>query len=1302
MTDRRSMPPTLSGMWLSQQFTAEPRAYNEGAALRVWGALDRVRLERALAEVAARHDALRCAIEVVDGAPVVTRREPFAIDLPLTDLAALPPGEREAALREGLRRELQPAFDLAAGAPLRSRLFRLDEDEHVLLLALHHLVCDEASMSVLWRDLADSYAGAGPAGAASSFFEYLRAAEAAYPPARQEADLTHWLTRLSGAPTLLELPAMRTRPPGGRPGVSSAEQSLPAELRPALVRLCRRTRTSPYMVGLSAFAAVLGQVTGQREVVVGSPMSVRSGRPGEPDVGLLINTVALRVDLGGDPTFEALVGRVREVVLDAQEHVHLPLTRVVQALNPPRVQGRNPLFQAIFATSRSVLPTSFGDLEAEPVPLEPVAPKVEVVVYLALEGTEPIALQLEYDRRALADREARRLLERMMTLLHRASADPGTALSRLTALTGPEVAELVARGSGHPAAGDPRSVPRRIADAAAQWPDRTALRWRDGRLTYAELLRRASGAAAQLRRAGYGPERLVGVCLERGPDLVTAILGVLFTGAGYVPLDPTYPPDRLRVMLRDSRAALLTADHLRPLLAGTDAPMLTVDLSVQSPAEPPAEPPPTCLSHVIYTSGSTGVPKGVAIERRSVSALADWAARTYSPQDLRAVAASTSVCFDVSVFEILLTLSQGGCVVLLDSGVDLTRLALDADVTLVSAVPSVLQEVVLAGPLPAGVRTVNAGGEPLTAELAAAVLRARPGARLLNLYGPTEDTTYSTVDEMTSDAVPTIGRPVDGTRAYMLDEHADMVPMGSTGEIYLAGAGLARGYVGRPDMTAERFLPDPFAREPGQRMYRTGDLGRLRDDGRLDCLGRRDHQVKIRGFRVELGEIESTLRRHPAVVEAAAAVREEATGRSLAAFATVGDPAVTGDALRRHLSTELPAYAVPAAVTVLESIPRHPNGKVDRTALLALVPAAGPREDVIVARDPVEFTISAIWSRLLGVHAVDVHDDFFEAGGNSLMAVRLVTEINRALSLDLGPDALLRAATIEGLAALAKRARPGTPPSGLVPIVVSGSGTPVLVVHGAGGHVLFAREMARRLEPPRPVHGLQSIGLYGEAPPLDSIEAMAERYLEHVRSAWPGGPYLLAGYCLGGLIAWEMASRLQAAGAEVPGLLLMDADATIAATGEAANVTESERFFYDFTVLPRTDPPTFEEFRALSEAEQVDCVLRLWKRDNFIPPDATGEFVRNYMAVSRANLAAAGSYRLDPTFVGPVVLLRAQGGDGVASDLGWGAVATELEVIPVPGTHFSMFAPEHAGELARTASAVLERLLPQPAGARSG
>jgi amino acid adenylation domain-containing protein len=1289
-------------MWISQQSTAHPSAYNEGSALRLWGPMDRARLERSLAGVVARHDALRCAIEMIDGAPMVARREPFEVPVPLTDLGGLPVGAREAALEDGMREAMLPAFDLAAGPPLRARLFRLDEEEHVLLLAVHHVVCDEHSMAVLWRDLAQFYAGAPPAGEAGSFFDHLPVAEAAYPPARQESDLAHWLSRLSGAPALLELPPLRGRPLAG-PAVSTVARRLPAELPPALLALCRRTRTSPYMVGLAAFAAVLGQATGQRELVVGSPMSARTGQPGEPQVGLLINTVALRVDLGEEPTFEALLGRVREVVLDAQEHVHLPFTRVVRALGPPRVEGRNPLFQAIFAAERAELPTRFGALEAEPVPVEAAAPKVELVAALEHRGTEPVALRLEYDPRALSARDAGRLLDRMAGLLGRAAAAPAAPLHRLTALGRTEAAEVLALGSGHPRPGDRRSVPRRIAEAMRLWPERTALRWPGGSLTYDELHRRVAAVAGQLRRMGVGPDRLVGVCLDRGPDLLTAILGVLTAGGAYVPLDPAYPPERIRRTLRDAGAAVITADHLRPLLAGTGVPLLTVDLSETAPAAPgpaAADLSPSGLAHVIYTSGSTGVPKGVAIEHHGVSALADWAARTYPPDAWRAIAATTSVCFDMSVFELLVTLCQGGCVVLLESGLDLAGLAPDADVTLVDTVPSVLQEVLRSGPLPAAVRTVNLGGEPLPPELVAALQRSNPGVRLLNLYGPTEDTTFSTVEEVTeSDAAPSIGRPVDGTRVYLLDRGCGLAPLGSTGEVHLAGDGLGRGYLGRPGMTAERFVPDPFAPEPGQRMYRTGDLARMREDGRLDFLGRRDHQVKVRGFRVELGEVESVLLGHGAVVEAVAAVRDEAGGRSLAVFATVGDPAVTGDALRRHLAAALPGYLVPSTVTVVERIPRHPNGKVDSAALLRLAAEADPGADAVVARDPIEFRLSAIWSRVLRMRTVDVHEDFFEAGGDSLMALRLISEVNRSMSLDLRLDALLRAPRIEALAALVRQARPGMPPPLLVPITVAGSDAPLLVVHGAGGHVLFAREVARRLEPPRPVHGLQSTGLYGEAPPLDSIEGMAERYVEAVREAWPSGPYLLAGYCMGGLIAWEMASRLQAAGADVPGLLLMDADATIVAGGSAEGVVESERFFYDFTVSPRTDPPPYEVFRALSEQEQVERVLRLWKRDNFIPPDATADFVRNYMAVSRANLAAAGRYHLGRTFVGPVVQLRAQGGDGDDSDLGWSAVAGELDVVPVSGTHFTMFAAEHAGDLARTVDAVLGRLLPRPVGA---
>jgi len=696
-------------------------------------------------------------------------------------------------------------------------------------------------------------------------------------------------------------------------------------------------------------------------------------------------------------------------------------------------------------------------------------------------------------------------------------------------------------------AGGSESVVTLFERQADRNPGAPAIVWSGALSTYRELDLRANRVAGLLGARGLGADDPVAVCARRTPDLVAGLLGVLKAGTPYVPLDPAYPRDRITHMLSDSRASVLLAEpgvlEDLPPFGGERIPLdfASGPLAATGDARPGVRPAPETLAYVIYTSGSTGKPKGVAVTHGNLTAFLDWVSRAFTPGELSAVLASTSVCFDLSVFELFGPLSLGGCVVLADNALALGSLSPAVGVTLVNTVPSAMAELTRASSLPPTVRTVNLAGEALARAVAERV-HAQPSVEVLwNLYGPTEATVYATAGRVAQGegGAPTIGRPIANTRVHLVDARFHPVPDGAEGELLIGGSGLARGYLGRPDLTAERFVPDPFG-PPGGRLYRTGDLARQRPDGEIEFLGRSDHQVKIRGFRIELGEVEESLRGHPGVREAVVVATGDPSGedRTLAAYiAPVPGAAPRVAELRNFLKRTLPEHMVPSLFVTLEKLPRTLNGKVDRAALPAPSQARPELSSSYVsARNGPERTLVKLWEDLLKIAPIGVEDDFFELGGHSLQAARLFAQIERAFRRDLPPTILFHAATIAELARLLlPKPRKGRWTS-LVPIQPQGTQRPLFGIHGGAGTILIFHKLARCLGMDQPFYGLQAQGIYGGATPHTRIEEMAAHYVREIQSVQPRGPYDLLGFCAGGLVAFEMARQLLAAGEEI-GLL---------------------------------------------------------------------------------------------------------------------------------------------------------------------
>jgi amino acid adenylation domain-containing protein/FkbH-like protein/non-ribosomal peptide synthase protein (TIGR01720 family) len=1027
-------------LWLLDQLHPGNPFYNINTAVRLRGDLDVKALSGALAALVARHEALRTRFPVVEGQPVQEIAEALDVRLEQVDLSGDEPNAREAQAMRLIAAAARRPFDLARGPLLRALVVRLEDRHHLLLLSLHHLVSDGWSMVVLVREVRALYAAlrrGEPATLAPLGLQYADYAcwqREWLQGAALEAQLGYWRERLAGAPALLELPADRPRPAVASFRGSHHAFQIPAETVSRLRAVAREHGVTLFSVVLAAWEVLLHRYTGEEDVVVGVPVANRNRPEVEGLIGFFVNTLVVRTDLGGNPSFGELLARVGRAMLAAQAHQDVPFDKLVSELRPERDQGGNSFFRVLVELhERPEHDLDLPGLEAEVLPRIGDTSIFDLFLSLELRG-ERIEADLEYSTDLFDASRVERMAAHFATVLDGVLQGAQTRLAELEVLTTAERSRLRSWDStevSYPAV----CIPALVEAQVRRTPEAPAVVCGTERWTYADLNARANRLARYLRRRGAGPESLVGVYLERGPELIAGLLGILKAGAAWVPLDPAYPVERLQLLLRNAGLEMvLTQGRLAGTLPPSAPPRVVVDAEREAIAAegdddlgPVATPDNLC--HVIYTSGSTGVPKGVAIQHCSVAAFLDWALRCFSRTELGGVLASTSICFDLSVFEIFAPLACGGAVVLTRSAFELPSLPAAGLVTLVNTVPSIAVQLLADDALPPSVRVVNLAGEALPGSLVEELYRRDTIEKVFNLYGPTEDTTYSTFALIPRGAggAPPIGRPIANTRAYVLLAGAMRAPSGIPGEICLAGDGLARGYVHSPGRTADRFRPDPLGTRPGGRMYRTGDLGRLREDGTLEYLGRLDQQIKLHGCRIEPGEIEDALLGHAAVRQAVVTLQPgPKAGRQLVAYvAPEAGERPRADELTALLRNRLPEYMVPRHMVVLDALPLTPNGKIDRARLPlpenndpqtegAASAVGGPRSDV-------ERALVEIWSRVLGRDHVGIHDNFFHLGGDSILGLQIAAKATQA-GIPLGPRHLFQYQTIAELAAAAEPA----------------------------------------------------------------------------------------------------------------------------------------------------------------------------------------------------------------------------------------------------------------------------------------
>jgi amino acid adenylation domain-containing protein len=1303
-------------LWFLDRLEPDEPTYNTNTAFRLRGPLDVTALRHALDAVVARHEVLRTTFVTTDGVPLQavapTRSADFAVD----DLRESP-GEPadEALLHRRLRDESRRPFDLARDVMLRARLFRLGDGDHVLLLTVHHIATDGWSGGVLAHELSELYAAVVGGRAPDlpplpiQYADYALWQRRSLEGDVLDAELAHWRQRLAGVPALLALPADRPRPAvlGGEAGAEAVR--LPRSASDALKTLGRQARVTPFMVLLAGFKALLGRYTGREDIVVGAPIAGRTRVETERLVGFFVNTLVLRTDLSGDPSFRELLGRVREVCLEAYAHQHLPFEKLVEELRPERSRSHAPLIQILFAFQNAPgAPLQLPGLAVTPVEVEPSTAKFDLVLDLRERDGE-FTGRLTYAAALFDGPTIARMAGHLQTLLEGAVADPDRPLSRLPLLTEPERHQLLVEWNrtARPYPLD-QGLHELVEAQACRTPDAVAVELGERRLTYQELDRQASALAAHLAARGIGRGDRVGVALERSPELIVAILAVLKAGAAYTPLDPDYPPERLAFVLRDAAvAALLTQPRLETTLPAPAGVVLRLEPGRPVPAPERAAPAlaavdPDSIAYVIYTSGSTGRPKGTLNTHRGIVNQILWTLEAFPLSPADRVLQKTPIGFDVAVWEIFWPLAAGACLVLarpgghLDPDYLVTHIR-QAGLTVLHFVPSMLRLFLDHPDVEAcrSLRQILCSGEALPYPLAERVAARLPHARLANLYGPAETAVHVTAwrcrpDEPTR-TVP-IGHPVANTRVYVLDPHGQPVPAGIPGELHLGGVQVGPGYLDRPELTTQRFVPDPFAPGPGARLYRTGDRARFRLDGALEFLGRLDFQVKIRGVRIEPGEVEARLAEHPAVREVVVVARVVDDATRLVAYVVPHDHAPDAATLRAFLRRTLPEPMIPETFIPLDRIPLGPNGKVALEALPTPRPATPPRE-AAEPRTAEEQELAKIWRHLLRHDKISVDADFFDLGGHSLLVTQLLARIERTFGRPLPVAAIFAAPTIRTLAALLT-GEPGLEVPRVAPIQPSGFRAPLFFVEV---YPLF-RRLAGLLGTDRPFLGLAIPDATELSHPFDMRE-IASRLVSVIRAERPSGPYLIGGWSAGATAAYEVARQLHAAGSEVSLLAMVDGpspDIGRRPPEGSGGIGLRRRVSLHLGHL-RTLPSgmVLRYLRSRAEAFATHVQAMAWRAAYRLALERGHRFLPRFRQSERILEFAAMRYRPEP-YPGRLVYFRSASrltGTETELDKGWCRLADGgAEVHVIPGDHITMFTQQNVEVLAAALRGHLEGL----------
>jgi amino acid adenylation domain-containing protein len=1334
-----------AALWFLQQTLPDSAAYHVAFCVRVRSLLDVAALRRACQQLLNRHEALRTTYAMREGVP---HQVIHAYQVVQFEQRAAAGWTREQLHEQVLAAYARP-FDLERGSLWRTHLFSSAADDHVLLLTVHHIAFDAWSLWLLQEELSTAYAAerSGLALALPAvrhfYTDYVRWQHEMLAGERGQTLWSYWQGQLHGASTVLDLPMDRPRPAVQSQRGASFAFRLDCELSLQLKHLAREAAVTPFTLLLAAFQVLLFRYSGQEDILVGSPTAGRTQERFNGIVGYFVNPVVLRARLAGNPRFSDFLQQTHQTVLEALAHADYPFPLLVQRLQPTRDASLSPLFQVSFVLQKAQrggeiaawVPGDtqrrmrWGGLEVELHELAQQEGQFDLELEV-LEAGQALHAIFKYSTDLFEPQRIAQLSQSWCTLLSSIVAEPTQSIGELPLLTVQERAHLLERGRVRSAASEPLAcLQHRFEQQVRRNPRARAVTCEGRELSYGELNRRANQLAHHLQSLGVGPEVLVGILLERSLDMLVALLGVLKAGGAYLPLDPASPPDRLAFIVADSAApVLVTQSSLIDKVPACATHTLCIDGDWLQSArangdEDPRDANPVSnvgldhLAYVIYTSGSTGKPKGAQVTHRNVARLftstADWFG--FDAHDVWTL--YHSFAFDFSVWEIWGALLYGGRVVVVPYLVarapdEFLQLLVQEGVTVLNQTPSafrVLMQAEARSPEPAALalRYIIFGGEQLDPQSLKPWFDRHGDHRpqLINMYGITETTVHVTYRPLTrhdlASPCSVIGAPIPDLEIHILDPHLQPLPLGVAGEMYVGGAGVARGYLNRAELTAQKFIEPALGTATPARLYRTGDLARQLTNGDIEYIGRIDNQVKVRGFRIELGEIETVLAQHAQVHEAVVRVQKQHAGDVRLVAYVVGT--VEAAELRQHLLQKLPAYMVPAAFVHLPQLPLTNNGKIDYAALPSVVCSDGRREPV-GARDDTEAQLVQVWQQVLNVAPVGIHDNFFELGGHSLLAVALMEHIERCFARRLPIATLFRQPTIEQLAVLLRGQQAAATWSPLVPIRATGALSPFFCVAGGGGNVLYFQALAQALGADQPFYGLQAAGLDGAVAPLTRIEDMAQANIAALRSVQAQGPYLLGGHCFGGVVAFEMAQQLQRAGQSVALVAIMDIPAP-SGRSSAASLDDTAwlvRIAAGIEEVSGKQLALSYEVLATRNAEaQLQLLMERLQQVGFLPAQASLEHVRGLVEVSKANLHALAQFQPREVRPVPIALLRAAaehpdyayGSECVIRErdaLGWechahGPVAIEV----VPGNHLTMLIEPHVPVLAQRLAAQL-------------
>jgi amino acid adenylation domain-containing protein len=1307
-------------LWFLDQLEGHSPTYNIPAAVRLKGRLDVDALQGALNDVVDRHDALRATFESSDGTPVQRIAPRLDLVLVLHDLRSLSQKERDVKTRWLMLEEARTPFHLQSGPLVRGSLLQLAEGEHLLLLTMHHIVSDGWSMGIFVKELGTLYASRA-LGAPPSLSELpMRYVDFASWQRQWlsgdvlDRQLDYWKRQLAGSPSLLTLPTDRPRPPMQGQDGAALNYAIPADLAARLQQLSRKTQSTLFMTLCAAFNVLLARYSGQSDICVGTPIANRNRSEIEDIIGLFVNTLVLRTQVDLDRGFTDLLKQVRTHTLDAYTHQDVQFEQLVGAVQPERHTSYSPLFQVMLVLQNAPMNLALPGLQLELVPHECVSAKFDITLTLT-EDKQGLHGSFEYNTDLFDASTIKRMAGHFTHLLQSIVEDPERAVGELAMLGKAERQQLVHTFNDtakvYPnVRPDTQTLHQLFEAQVARAPARVAVVYEGDSLTYAELNARANQLARHLRSVGVGPDVLVGLCTERSLEMIVGLYGILKAGGAYVPLDPTYPTDRLATIVSDARpAAILTQQHLLgvvPAVAGV--PVFSLDSDVEALSGYEAgnlrnATQPSNLAYVIYTSGSTGKPKGVGIDQQGIVNRLQWMQEAYPLTAADRVLQKTPFSFDVSVWEFFWPLIEGATLVVAKPGghQDVAYLAglIDAEgITTAHFVPPMLD--VFLNELEAGsggsLRQVMCSGQALPLELQQRFFATWDHVALHNLYGPTEasvDVTYWPCSKDSALTCVPIGMPIANIQIHILDESFNPVPVGVVGHLYIAGIGLARGYINRPELTAQTFIPNPFSASPGARMYLSGDLARYLPDGTIEYLGRSDHQVKIRGLRIELGEIESTLATLESVRDVVVLARPDERGVArLVAYLVPhdGQAVPQAAALRIALLQTLPDYMVPEYFVVLDAMPLTSNGKVDRKALPA-PEMAHDEVGYIAPGTATEKAIAEVWAEVLKVERVGVTDDFFELGGHSLLATQLVSQLRKRSVTDLELRDLFSYPTLGTLAAFVDSSKASDLHPNLVPIRPNGTSNPLFLIHAIGGGVQYAFDLAQHLDADQPVYALTASGLADGETPHASMAELATVYLDAIRQVQPSGPYYLAGWSLGGMIAYDIAQRLLTAGKAVHFVGMIDTSSpSMRARLLAEHPIKSDECRALLTWITDVNHvadarlhPAFNELMALAGQGDIDAMFAVCKREALVPAHLDPGQVRRTLALYQASAKAADDYQAPPAKA-PVTFFAADRGEGDDLTLGWSdLLGKHMRVSRIGGSHLSIVQPPYIEKLAR-------------------